>query len=283
MTIATMAVRYSAILVSSLIAITANTASGQELIDVDGHKMEIVHAGHGVPTVVFEPGTTDLKWWSGIQPRIAEFTSTLSYSHLGLGRSGPAPGARSASLVVAELHALLQRIGVTPPYVLVGSSMGGLYARVFAITYPTEVAGLVLLDPVHERQVIEFTRLDPTGFPRRRQLGLADMEPAQRAEMDGLAPILARGSLGIPGKVPDVPMVVLTSMTSVSSQAPGAVKIWRDLHEELFQATTYGMHIVTSKSGHLIQKDEPDLVVNSIRWVVDAVLRGRRVPSERKK
>ncbi len=269
--IAVMAVRHTAILLTSLIMIAASTALGQELIDVDGHKMEIVRAGHGGPTVVFEPGVTDLRLWSGIQPRIAEFTGTLSYSHFGLGRSGPAPGARSAPGIVAELHELLQHTGAKPPYVLVGHSMGGLYARVFAITYPTEVAGLVLVDAVHERQVIEFTRLDPAGFTRRRELGLASLEPAQRAEMDGLAPILvASGILGIPGKVPDVPMVVLTSLTSVSSQAPGAVKIWRDLHEELFQSTTYGMHIVTAKSGHGIQKDEPNLVVNAIRWVVDA-------------
>lgn len=259
--------------VASLIAIAANAASGQELIDVDGHKMEIVRAGHGEPTVVFEPGIdSDLRTWSAIQPRVAEITGTLYYAHFGFGGSGPALAPRSAQAIVAELHGLLQRTGTKPPYILVGASMGGLYARMFAITYPTEVAGLVLVDAVHERQVIEFTRLDPTGFPRRRQLALDSLEPAQRAEMDGLAPILvSSGSLGKYGKVPDVPMAVLTSLTSVQSLAPGAVKLWRDLHEELFQSTTYGMHIVTSKSGHGIQRDEPDLVVNAIRWVVDAV------------
>lgn len=265
------AVKHTAILVASLMTIAATTALVPEFIDVGGHKMEIARAGNNGPTVVFEPGITDLQLWSGIQPRIAEFATTLSYSHFGLGRSDPASAARSATQIAAELHALLQRTGAKPPYVLVGHSMGGLYARVFAITYPSEVAGLVLVDAVHERQVIEFTRLDPVGFPRRRQLALDDLEPARRAEMDGLAPILvASGKLGIPGKMPDVPMVVLTSLLSVQSQTLGAVKVWRDLHEELFQSTTNGMHIVTSKSGHLIQKDEPELVINAIRWVVDA-------------
>jgi pimeloyl-ACP methyl ester carboxylesterase len=268
--IAMMAIKHTAILVASLITIAASTAPVPELIDVGGHKMEIVRAGNGGPTVVFEPGITDLRLWSGIQPRIAEFADTLSYSHFGLGRSDPAPTTRSASRIVAELHALLQRTGAKLPYILVGHSMGGLYVRLFAITYPTEVAGLVLVDAVHERQVIEFTRLDSVGFPRRRQLALNDLEPAQRAEMDGLAPILVTSG-SLPGKVPNVPMVVLTALGYFGSGwAPGSAKIWRDLHEELFQSTSYGMHIVTAKSGHLIQKDEPELVVNAIRWVVEA-------------
>lgn len=89
--------------------------------------------------------------------------------------------------------------------------------------------------------------------------------------MDGLATILSTGGLGSTDKLPDVPMVVLTSTHSTPPTIPGAAKVWRELHAEIFQSTTYGMHIGTSRSGHLIQKDEPDLVVNAIRWVVEAV------------
>lgn len=245
--------------------------SAQEMIEVGGGKLQLVRSGQGSPTVVFDAGLVDPKTWSGILPKVAEFTAAVSFSHAGIGASEALTGPRSARRAAEELHTLLQRAGVQPPYVLVGHSMGGLFSRVFAIMYSQEVAGLVLIDGVHERQVVEFTKLDSAGFTRRRALGLQGLNPAQRAEMDGLSPILSSGTLGIPGKLPDVPMVVLTSMLSAANQAPGATKVWRDLQSEIFQSTTHGMHIVTSRSGHLIHQDEPDLVVNAIRWVVDAV------------
>ena len=93
--------------------------------------------------------------------------------------------------------------------------------------------------------------------------------------MDGLSWILTTGQLGVPGKLPDVPMVVLTSLRGTVALGPRAPGVWRQLHAELFQSVTYGMHIVTNRSGHRIQQDEPELVVNAVRWVVDAARRPR--------
>ena len=247
----------------------ARAVRAQELIDVGGHRIEILRSGQGTPTVVFESGIADFRLWSAVQPRVAAFAGTVSYSHSGIGGSQASGGSRAPDRVVQELHDLLAQAAVRPPYVLVGHSMGGLYARLFAIKYPNEVSGLVLVDGAHERQVREFTRLD-SAFLRIREAGLKSLAPGPRAEMDGLATILSSGDLGTTDKLPDVPMVVLTSTRSTPPTIPGAAKAWRAMHEEIFRSTTYGMHIVTARSGHLIQKDEPDLVVNAIRWVVDA-------------
>ena len=38
---------------------------------------------------------------------------------------------------------------VPPPYVLVGHSYGGFVMRIFATRYPSDVAGLILVDPAH--------------------------------------------------------------------------------------------------------------------------------------
>lgn len=259
---------HAVILMAALIAVVPIASMGQELIDVGGRKMEIIRAGHGDPTVVMELAGPGPRLWAEILPKIAKITSTVSYYHLGTGRSDPAPNDRSAQQIAAELRALLKKAGVKPPYILVGHSMGGLYARVFAIIYPEDVAGLVLVDPSHERQVIEFTRLDPTGFLPRRKLALDALPPAVRAEIEGLAPILEKSGV-LPGKVPDVPTAIITSL-AVTNLGPDAVKVWRGFHNEMFQSTSYGMHIVTRKSGHIIQDDEPEIVLNAIQWVVDA-------------
>lgn len=118
--------------------------------------------------------------------------------------------------------------GLKPPYILVGASFGALYVRVFVMRYPKDVAGRVLIDGVHERS--------------QAALYMA--------------------------KMPNVPMVV---MTSTRSKSDDYRKVWRDLHSELFQAASNGMHIVTDRAGHAIYIDDPDLVVNAIYWVIDAV------------
>jgi len=70
----------------------------------------------------------------------------------GVGWSDPPFAPRTSTSIANELHELLHRAGVAPPYVLVGSSIGGEYARVFTAKYPTEVAGLVLVDSSHPDQ-----------------------------------------------------------------------------------------------------------------------------------
>jgi pimeloyl-ACP methyl ester carboxylesterase len=55
-----------------------------------------------------------------------------------------------------ELHALLTKAGIPGPYILVGHSLGGPVARQFAVKYPAEVAGLVMVDSAHEQQIKYF-------------------------------------------------------------------------------------------------------------------------------
>jgi pimeloyl-ACP methyl ester carboxylesterase len=81
-----------------------------------------------------------------VQPRVAEFARVCSYDRAGVGESDPASTPRTSADVVADLYALLGAAGVPEPYVLVGSSFGSMVIRLFASTYPEEIAGLVLVD-----------------------------------------------------------------------------------------------------------------------------------------
>jgi pimeloyl-ACP methyl ester carboxylesterase len=99
--------------------------------------------------VLFEAGiaATNLNWCH-IQETVARFTHTVSYDRGGLGWSGPSFSARTPSNCAAELHDLLERANIKPPYILVGHSFGGLVMRRYAISYPEDVAGVVLVDPM---------------------------------------------------------------------------------------------------------------------------------------
>jgi pimeloyl-ACP methyl ester carboxylesterase len=114
-----------------------------------GRRLYVVERGSGGPAVLFEAGiaATNLNWHH-IQETVSSFTSTASYDRSGLGWSSPCCTVRTPRNITAELHTMLQSAGIKPPYILVGHSFGGLVVRRYAATYPEDVAGVVLIDPM---------------------------------------------------------------------------------------------------------------------------------------
>ena len=120
-------------------------------VDIGGRSLNIFCSGEGKPTVVFDSGRGLPGYsWLLIQPQIAKTMQACWYDRAGLGWSDSGPGPRSSDAVARDLHQLLQRASVAPPYVLVGHSMGGFNVRVYQKFYPADVAGLVLVDARQE-------------------------------------------------------------------------------------------------------------------------------------
>ena len=116
-------------------------------VDIGGRTLNIYCSGVGSPAVIFESGGNDPGYdWVLVQPNVARFTRACWYDRAGVGWSDPPPAPRTSATIANDLHELLRRAAVPPPYVLVGQSIGGEYVRVFTDKYPAEVAGLVLVD-----------------------------------------------------------------------------------------------------------------------------------------
>ncbi len=119
-----------------------------KLYDIGGYSLQLQTLGSGSPTVVFEAGSGDFSLtWALVAPIVAHTNRVCVYDRAGLGWSDPSPYPRLATIEVAELHALLAKAQIPPPYIMVGHSMGGVLARLFTHTYSIEVVGLVLVDP----------------------------------------------------------------------------------------------------------------------------------------
>jgi pimeloyl-ACP methyl ester carboxylesterase len=221
---------------------------------------------------------------------------------------------RTSGQIVKELHSLLRNGGVKGPYVLVGQSLGGFNARLYANQYPSEVAGMVLVDSSHpdqddrperekKKELARWAREDRLIWAAA-QLGIirlyvilaekgyavgesgkelqsritalpSDVRPMflarfrtpkaieanaseWQSSFDSAAQVRATGKLG------DIPLVVLTRGRDLNPS-------WKKLQDDLATLSSNSQHIIASNSAHGIQGDEPELVVDAIRHVVEAL------------
>src|SRR4051794_23167552 len=156
--------------------------SGQ-LYDVGGHRLHMNCTGSGGPTVVLSNGTGEVSQsWARISPAIAATTRVCAYDRAGQGWSDDASHPQDSRAIATDLYALLNAAGEHGPYVLVGHSLGGIYAMTFAAQYPGDVAGMVLLDSSTPEQ---FTALP--DYP-------SDYRMIQRTY--GILPTVARLGVG---------------------------------------------------------------------------------------
>src|SRR5882724_7803231 len=118
-----------------------------QLVDIGGRRINLNCTGAGGPTVVLMAGL--FSWslvWYKTQPVIAQKMRVCAFDRAAYGFSEPAPQPQIISEVVEDLHKALRAGSIPGPYVLVGHSLGGLEARVYAQRWPEDVVGMVLVD-----------------------------------------------------------------------------------------------------------------------------------------
>lgn len=124
-----------------------------KLIDVGGHRLHLFCQGEGNPTVILESGlSATVAMWTRIQTELAKTTQVCAYDRAGIGWSESSSNAPDANYIAQQLQTLLHNANLPGPFIVVGHSMGGLFARAYSGTFPAQVAGLVLVDAVHPDQ-----------------------------------------------------------------------------------------------------------------------------------
>lgn len=277
------------------------------LVDIAGYRLKINCAGSGSPTVVLESGLGDLlSEWRPVQVRISSFTRVCSYDRAGYGESDAGPLPRTSLPISRELHALLQKAGERPPYILVGHSFGGYNVRVFDGKFPNEVVGMVLVDSPQEDQY-ELLPLAWKHFGVEllsRWQGQAEWMPPQITL--GIARLRFRKALGtdaylilqsqylkaraselkeiqtsaeqarVSGTLGDKPLVVLTAVQQDealrSALSPEDFtrfqQLWvRTLQPRLLQLSTRGKQVIMSDVGHNIPTQRPEAIVDAVRQI----------------
>lgn len=252
-----------------LLAIAATAApchAGSRRVDVGGYRLRLRCVGRGSPVVVLDAGAGDtLETWDWVVPGVGRFTKVCAYDRAGLGRSDAGPTPRSSDRIATELGALLAAAHVPPPYVLVGHSFGGLNVRLFASRRPADVAGLVLVDAT------------PEGYPGRederrtreeREKAATSRALAPQAFLDELAAMPESAAAVRRAPAPEVPVVILTAAHPGDPEPARA--LWAELQAEMARAFPNARRVAAERSDHYIQFDEPELVIQAIRDLVEA-------------
>lgn len=257
-------------------------AAFDKKIDVGGYSLYIncsAKPDKKSPTVVLEAGLNlGSETWNNVQPEVAKFARVCSYDRSGLGKSDASPQQQpgTSQQIVQDLHLLLEKAGIAAPFVMVGHSFGGVNVRLYASLYPKEVVGMVLVDSVHEEETEKWLEMIPPEIRKqmedsggRRQLGgeVIDLETSLKqmkaAKWRTNIPliVLARGTASFnPDDYPP----------PLRSLAPKGEELRIEMQKDLASRSTNGKFLFAEKSGHIIQQDEPMLVVNAIRQIVES-------------
>lgn len=254
-------------------AVAQSPDSGGRAVVLGDRAFWLSCAGKGKPSVLLEAGHNESSAsWEQVQPAVAAVTRVCSYDRTGLGRSGPGfTRSRRGREVVEDLHALLQAAGEPGPWILAGHSLGGALVRLYANAYPEQVAALVLIDAVHQD---EFARLDELLTPKQRAAGRG-MRPMSPEGLDIEAVLAEVRSIRAPLRVP---LVVLARGRPLAEdemppdwnteQRRRREALRRALQTELSRLSPAGELVVADRSGHFIQRDQPDLVAGVIGRLV---------------
>ena len=284
---------------------TADHAEGDfaGLVDIGGRSLYLTCAGSGSPTVVLVTGyrdTSDI--WSRDQrvldapramvlPSVAEFTRVCAYDRPGtatsvgdedlISRSDAVPQPRTAQDAVDELYALVHAAGIETPFVLAAHSLGGAIARLYTSAHPEDVSGLVLIDSYNEfiealmtpeqwASLVAFnaelgtdTIVPIPDYGDIETIPYGSMNPELR-ETAPLGPIpLAVLAHGVPFEIDTLP----DGFTSAEELEDYLTRA----NEQLATLAPDARYWVGETSGHYVQQDQPDLVIEAIRQVVTGV------------
>ncbi|MDE2665757.1 MAG: alpha/beta hydrolase [Acidobacteriota bacterium] len=280
----------------SHLALLRNRPPG-EMVVVDGRQVHLLCQGQGSPAVILEsaiPGTS--LGWTSVMGDIASFARVCAYDRAGYGWSEAGPEPRTISNIAGELRDLLRTAGVDPPYVLAGHSFGGLVVQFHASRFPDEVAGMVLVDSSHPNLARRPGSLDrmgrvafrlkllaplgiarfiidvPSGNPESRPGSVRAMEKevlattrsfrAMASELEGLRESLNQAAEDRP-RLGRKPLVVLT-------EGRRRMEFWHAMQEEFTELSDNSEWQVVDGAGHFIHQDEPDMVVDAVRRVVES-------------
>jgi pimeloyl-ACP methyl ester carboxylesterase len=264
----------------------ARANSGPQMIDIGGRCLALTSAGAGSPSVILETGLgAESDEWALVQRETSAAARVVRYDRANRGASDGAAGPRTALDMVEDLHALVRAADIEGPHILVGHSFGGLLVRLYAQRYREEVAGIVLVDAMHEDQFDVFgplfppaTHSDPPELQRVRAFWQEGWRsPATTTErIDFVSSIRSAREIKSLG---DVPLHVIIAGTFLHQPLippqfrESLQKRWQAQQMQFLMLSTRATYSLALRSGHFVQRDAPRTICDAIKDTIAAASR----------
>jgi pimeloyl-ACP methyl ester carboxylesterase len=241
----------------------------KQVTTLDGRLFEYTISGAGRPTLVLLAGSGgSIESWFKVMASFEALGTVFAYNRPGVGGSDKPRAPETGQRIVETLRSLLMHAGLTPPYVLVGHSLGGLYANLFARTYADETAGAVLLDAAAPEDVALMAQRK-SALQRAVERAANAVSPVDElAETAHTAETAAQLESAAP--FPDIPLAVVTgAKPALGWLTSRDVLTARISHQKKLAAlSSRGLQIMAQHSGHFPQLSEPHVVIDAVRSVV---------------
>lgn len=270
-------------MIAALLLLMASSAPPGKLVDVGGYRVHLYCTGAGNPAVMIAGGFSFD--WALVQPEAAKFTRVCTYDASGTAWSDPGPEHPTCGSRVEEIHRLIAADG-KGRRVLAGFSAGALLTRLYAREHPEDLAGMVIIDhaflppkPAASPAIVSGPDSPPVVISATRvNMGVEDEPrydrlPANVQELQKWAEAVSPGrpDAGMAEECSaEIENATLGSLPlavgSTANDSPG----YAELQKQLLALSSHSRQFIAARSFHSIEISQPDIVIEAIRWVVEA-------------
>lgn len=244
----------------------------KHMVETSDGKLQYTLSGTGKPHIVLiNGGSGPIEGWMKVLPEVSNLSSVFSYNRFDVAGSDKPSKAQDGMTIVENLREALKLVDFQPPYLLVGHSLGGLYANLFARLYPDEVAGVVFLEASHpsdtqldqyQGKVIKtmnkmLTKLD--SLSSKKQFNEVNFVKQTVSQLQQANPF------------PDIPVYVVTGGKENRMMPEEARQKRLENQLELVSLSSKSKHVTAEKSGHFPQLTEPKVVIGVIQEAVQQI------------
>ena len=255
-----------ALAIALLCTACGGAPSIDETLTVGGGELDATCDGGPGPTLMFVSAIGGDDSLRDIADRLAGEANACFYFRPGDGETAPPDGPRSAAGDASDLHELIRTAELATPAIIVAHSYGGFITMALAADHPEDIAGVVFID---------------ASTPAADERFYLSMSDEQRAYYDGrMEPFefvdwpLSVGQAGAALEAfPRMPTTVITATRSFLDPCDPELpcealqETWIDVQTGL--AEIIGAKHVLAETSHYVHVDDPDLVVDEIRDLIE--------------
>ena len=239
---------------------------------VKGYDVEYEMKGKGKHTILLEGGGgAGLTDWDPIYEPLTKMAKVLRYSRIGNGKSSAVKKNYSSEEYAEEAVLLLEALEISEPVVYIAHSYGAYIARVFAAEYPEKVSSLMLIEPASEHDVDIMRQIDLAKA--EREIAQVKLDDMKNGLSNQYLDFWAKRPLPDHPQIPDIPVTVIASVKKYPNPqilffTDKGRELWGKLHSDWAHAFPQGKAVLTDKSYHYVQNDEPEMVIDEIRQLL---------------